>query len=427
MQIPIDQYTLPNGLRVILSEDHTNPVVAVNLWYGVGSRNERPGRTGLAHLFEHLMFQGSENVPGTEHVAHVERVGGVVNGSTWLDRTNYFETVPSHRLELALWLESDRMGSFLPAISQEKLDGQRAVVKNERLQRVDNAPYGDWDERLQQMVFPPDHPYAHSVIGSMDDLDAATLDDVRDFFRTYYAPNNAVLTLCGDFDPAGARTLVERYFGPIPAGPPVPPLPGSPEPPRRIGSEVRARVEGKVALPRIYLGFRIPPFGSDEFYTADVLAHVLAGGKSTRLYRSLVREQRVAKDVGAAAFPLVTGATLLIVSTTGNPDTAPEALEAALLAELEAVRSAPDLGREIERAVTGIEARHVIGLQQVSERANDLSMYATQFGDPERINTELDRYRAVTGERVRRFALELLGADNRAVLTYVPLAAREAA
>ncbi len=182
-----------------------------------------------------------------------------------------------------------------------------------------------------------------------------------------------------------------------------------------------------MALPRIYLGYRIPPFGSDEFYTADVLAHVLAGGKSTRLYRSLVREQRVAKDVGAAAFPLVTGATLLIVSTTGNPDTAPEALEAALLAEMEAVRSAPDLGREIERAVTGIEARHVIGLQQVSERANDLSMYATQFGDPERINTELDRYRAVTGERVRRFALELLGADNRAVLTYVPLAAREAA
>ncbi|MBV9772675.1 MAG: insulinase family protein [Gemmatimonadetes bacterium] len=427
MQIPIETYTLPNGLRVVLSEDHASPVVAVNLWYDVGSRNERPGRTGLAHLFEHLMFQGSENVPANEHISSVERVGGSVNGSTWLDRTNYYETVPASRLELALWLEADRMGFFLPAITQEKLDNQRSVVKNERRQRVDNQPYGDWDERLQAMVFPPDHPYHHSVIGSMEDLDGATLDDVRDFFRTYYAPNNAVLTICGDFEAEQARAMVERYFGPIPRGPEVPPLPGEPRVPHHMAGEVRERIEGDVALPRLYLGFRTPPLGTDEFYAADVLTHVLAQGRSSRLYRSLVREQRVAKDVGAYAFPVITGAAMLFVSATANPGIDPERLEAAVLAELDALRDAPELDTEVERAVTGIEARWVIGLQQVGERANDLSMYTTQFGDPERINTEIDHYRAVTAERVRRFALEYLAADNRAVLTYVPRERQEAA
>jgi zinc protease len=276
-------------------------------------------------------------------------------------------------------------------------------------------------------VFPPDHPYHHSVIGSMEDLDEATLDDVRDFFRTYYAPNNAVLTLCGDFEPEQAREMVERYFGPIPRGPEVPPLPGRPRVPARMGGEVRERVEGDVALPRVYLAFRIPPFGTDEFYAADVLTHVLAVGRSSRLYRSLVREQRVARDVGAYAFPVITGAAMLYVSATGSPEVDPERLEAALLAELEALRDAPELSSEVERAITGIEARWVIGLQQVGERANDISMYTTQFGDPERINTEIDRYRAVTAERVRRFALESLTADNRAVLTYVPRGRREAA
>ncbi|HEX2188224.1 MAG TPA: pitrilysin family protein [Longimicrobiaceae bacterium] len=427
MQIPIERYTLANGLRVVLSEDHANPVVAVNLWYNVGSRDERPGKTGFAHLFEHLMFQGSQNVPDTQHVAHVERAGGSVNGSTWLDRTNYFETVPANRLELALWLESDRMGFFLPAITQEKLDNQRAVVKNERRQRVDNAPYGDWDERLQAMVFPPDHPYHHSVIGSMEDLDRATLDDVREFFRTYYAPNNAVLTICGDFEPAEARRLVETYFGPIPRGPSVPPLPGRPEVPHRIGMEVRDRVEGDVALPRLYLGFRIPPYGTPSFYAADVLAGVLATGKSSRLYRALVRESRIAKDVSSYAFPVVTGAAMLVVTATGTASAGVEALEAAVLAELEALQAAPDLPAEVERAVTGLEARHLIGIQQVGERANDISMYTTHFDDPGRINAELDHYRAVTADDVRRFALEFLRADNRAVLAYAPRARAEAA
>src|ERR671924_408890 len=213
IDIPFERHRLANGLRVVLSPDMSAPVVAVNLWYDVGSRNERAGRTGFAHLFEHMMFQGSANVPETAHFALIEQAGGSLNGSTWLDRTNYYETLPAHYLELGLWLESDRLGWLLPAMTQQKLDNQRDVVKNERRWRVDNQPYGDWDERLQAMVYPPDHPYHHSVIGSMQDLDAASLQDVEQFFRTYYAPNNAVLSLVGDFEATRALELIERYFG----------------------------------------------------------------------------------------------------------------------------------------------------------------------------------------------------------------------
>ncbi|MGI9182385.1 MAG: M16 family metallopeptidase [Longimicrobiaceae bacterium] len=427
MQIPVERYALPNGLRVVLSEDHANPVVAVNLWYNVGSRNERAGRTGFAHLFEHMMFQGSQNVPDTQHIAHIERVGGAMNGSTWLDRTNYFQTLPANRLELALWLESDRMGFLLPAMTQEKLDNQRDVVKNERRWRVDNQPYGDWDERLQALAYPPDHPYHHSVIGSMEDLDAATLEDVQEFFRTYYAPNNAVLSICGDFDPEDTKRLVERYFGPIPRGPEVPPLPGRTELPPRFGTEVREQVEGKVALSRIYLAFRIPAYGTEEFYPADVAAHVLTGGKASRLYRSLVRERRIAQDVVAFAFPVVTGAAVLVVWATVSPVSTVQQVEEALLAEIAALGEGATAETEVDRAVTGIEARQIIGLQQVGERADQLSMFTTLFDDPGRINTELESYRAVTAEAVRRFGLEYLRADNRVVLTYLPAAIQEAA
>ena len=205
-----ERFQLDNGLRVVLSRDPAVAVVAVNIWYNVGSRDEPPGRTGFAHLFEHMMFEGSAHVPETAHFALIEKAGGSLNGSTWLDRTNYYETLPAHYLELALWLESDRMGWLLPAMTQEKLDNQRDVVKNERRWRVDNQPYGDWDERLQAMLYPPDHPYHHSVIGSMEDLDAASLADVEQFFRTYYSPGNAVLTVCGAFDPGHARDRIGR-------------------------------------------------------------------------------------------------------------------------------------------------------------------------------------------------------------------------
>jgi predicted Zn-dependent peptidase len=426
MKIPIEQFTLENGLRVILSRDTSQPVVAVNLWYNVGSRNEREGRTGFAHLFEHMMFQGSEHVPDTEHIAHIERVGGSMNGSTWLDRTNYFETVPANRLELALWLESDRMGFLLPAMTQEKLDNQRSVVQNERRWRVDNQPYGDWDERLQSLLYPESHPYHHSVIGSMEDLDAATLDDVAAFFRTYYAPNNAVLTICGDFDRDEAEALVRRYFGSIPAGPPIPPIPGTPEIPLALGGQVREEVEGDVALPRVYLGFRIPPYGDPRFYAADAASNLLASGKSSRLYRSLVRERRLAQSVVAFAFPIVTGAAMFVVWATAHPGVSAETLEAALWAEVQAVGEGVSEA-EVERVIVGVEARQVIGLQQVGERADQLSMFATLFGEPERVNTELDEYRRVTAEDVSRFARDFLRAEEAVVMTYLPRAAAEAA
>jgi predicted Zn-dependent peptidase len=428
MKIPIERFSLENGLRVVFSEDHTNAVVAVNLWYNVGSRNEAPGRTGLAHLFEHMMFQGSQNVPDTQHIAHVERAGGSVNGSTWLDRTNYYETLPAHQLELALWLESDRMGYFLPALTQEKLDNQRDVVKNERRERVDNQPYGDWDERFQAMLFPPDHPYHHSVIGSMADLDAASLDDVRDFFSTYYAPNNAVLSIVGDFDPAEARRLVEKHFGPIPRGPGLPPLPGRPQlEPFALGREVRDTVEGSFALARIYMAYRIPPFGSPDFYAADVLTEVLSSGKSSRMYRDLVRDRRIARAAGAFTFPVVTGAATLVVRGFLPPGGDVQALETALTEQLEAVAKEGPTPAELERALTGLEARNTLELQRVAERADRLSMLTTLFDDPERINTELDRYRAVSSEDVRRMAETYLRRDNRIVLTYLPRAAAEVA
>jgi zinc protease len=426
MKIPFQEHTLANGLRVILSEDHRQPVVCVNIWYNVGSRNERDGRTGFAHLFEHMMFQGSQNVPDTEHIAHIERAGGAMNGSTWLDRTNYFQTLPANRLELALWLESDRMGFFLPALTQEKLDNQRSVVKNERRWRVDNQPYGDWDERIQALVYPPEHPYHHSVIGSMEDLDAATLEDVEAFFRTFYAPNNAVLTICGDFEATHALELVERYFGEIPRGPDVPPLPGKPNLPARLDREIRHTVVSEVALPRVYLAFRIPAYGSDQFVAADVASTVLASGKSSRLYRSLVRDRRLAQSVVAFAFPIVTGASMLVIWATANPGVDVGELEEAIWGELEGLgREASD--SEIGRAVTGIESRQLIALQRVGERADQLSMFATLFGEPGRINTELDQYRSTTPDHVRSFVLEHLRRDAVVVLTYLPRVAEVAA
>ncbi len=422
LSIPAERHRLDNGLRVVLSPDRDTPVVGVNLWYGVGSRNERAGRTGFAHLFEHMMFQGSGHVPKNVHFELVERAGGSLNASTWFDRTNYFETLPSHHLDLALWLESDRMGFMLPAMDQEKLDNQRDVVKNEKRQRYDNQPYGDWDERLQRLVYPPDHPYHHPVIGSVEDLDAASLDDVRDFFATYYRPDNAVLTVCGDFEPDRALERVEHWFGDIDAGGPPPPVPGRLELDPVIGDTVRERVTDDVPLPRLYAAFRIPTFTDPSFHVAEVAASVLGTGKASRLYRRLVREERVAKDVGTFAFPLVTGASMLLVVLTGYAGAEPQMLEEALLREVEALSDVE--AREVERAVAISETRLLREVQRVGDRADLLSMFELVFGEPERLNSEVERLRAVEPAEVRAFAAERLGADNRALLTYVP---REAA
>jgi len=418
MDIGFERTTLPNGLRVVLSRDPGAPVVAVNLWYNVGSRNERPGRTGFAHLFEHMMFQGSAHVPEMAHFALIEQAGGSLNGSTWLDRTNYYETLPSHFLELGLWLESDRLGWLLPAMTQAKLDNQRDVVKNERRWRVDNQPYGDWDERIQTLMYPTDHPYHHSVIGSMEDLDAASLHDVEQFFRTYYAPNNAVLTLVGDFDVERARALIDRYFGTIPQGPPIPPIPGRTELPALLGGEVRETVEQDISLARIYQAHRIPVYGSDGWYAALVASYVLAHGRAALLYRTLVRERQLAQDVVCYAFPIVVGASMLVTWATARPEADVDDVEHALSEQLAALGAVEDA--DVERAIAMIEAHHLVQLQTVDERADQLSMYTTFFDDPGRINTELARIRAVTTADVRAFADRCLRADNRAVLRYVP-------
>jgi len=418
LNVPVERHRLSNGLRVTLSRDPSTPVVGVNLWYAVGSRNERPGRTGFAHLFEHMMFQGSANVPKNRHFDLVEQAGGSLNASTWFDRTNYYDTVPSHHLELALWLEADRMGWMLPAMTQEKLENQQEVVKNEKKERYDNQPYGDWDERIQALVFPHDHPYHHPVIGSMEDIGSATLEDVADFFSTFYVPNNAVLTLAGDFDADSAMGLVERYFGEIPAGAPIPPLPGRVDISPVIGETAREVVVDDVPLPRVYMGLRVPPVTSDRFHAGDVAATVLGSGKASRLYRSLVREKRVAKDVLAYLFPLQTSASLLLFWVTGYPEADPEDLERALLDEIDGLSSVEQ--KELDRAVALTETHILRNIQQTGSRADLLSMFDQTFDDPARLNSEVDRVRAVTRSQVQDFGAEFLGPDNRAFLTYIP-------
>ncbi|MEE8147545.1 MAG: pitrilysin family protein, partial [Longimicrobiales bacterium] len=338
--------------------------------------------------------------------------------TTWFDRTNYFETVPSHHLELALWLESDRMGWMLPAMTQEKLDNQRDVVMNEKLQRYDNQPYGDWDEYMQAMVFPAEHPYHHTVIGLMEDIAEATLADVSEFFETFYVPNNAVLTICGDFDPDRALELVRKYFGEIPKGDSLPPLPGDPTLNPTIGETVRETVEAEVPLPRVYVAARVPPYTDEGFYAAEVAASVLGTGRASRLYRSLVRERKIAKDVVTYVFPLTTGAAMMMMWATGYPEVTPDELEGALADELEGLAGVSE--QEVRRAVALTETRLVKAVEQVGERADMLSMFDRYFDDPARLNSEVDRMRAVRPDELRDFAAQYMGADNRAVLTYVP-------
>jgi len=422
MDIPIETFTLGNGLRVVLSEDHTAPLVAVNLWYHVGSANERTGRTGFAHLFEHMLFQGSLNVGANEHFELVQRAGGTLNGSTWLDRTNYFETVPSNQLEVALWLEANRMGWLLPAMTQQKLDTQRDVVQNERRWSMDNQPYGTWWERLPALAFPVDHPFHHSLIGSMADLDAASLDDIAHFFATYYTPDNAVLSIAGDFDRDDARTMVERHFGTIPRGAGVPPLPDMSVAPT-FGGPLREVVADDVMLPRIFLAMRSPVFGSEQYYAASVTGAILGMKRGSRLYRALVRDQQVAAEAQAFTYDLAKGSDLLVVDATARPETSVGQLENAVHAELDRLATEGVTAGEIARVVTLIETELVASLQSASERADKLSLFTTYFGDPRLVNQQADRYRAVTVEQVNDFARERLRRDNRASLLYVPRAA----
>ena len=419
MQIPIETFRLDNGLLVTLSQDNTAPIVAVNLWYHVGSANEREGRTGFAHLFEHMLFQGSEHVGANEHFELIQRAGGTLNGSTWLERTNYFETVPSNQLELALWLEADRMGALLPAMTQQKLDTQRDVVKNERRWSVDNQPYGTWWEKLPELVFPQSHPFHHSLIGSMEDLTAASLEDVEQFFRTFYTPDNAVLSIAGDFDPADAKALVQKHFGGIPRGKGKPPLENL-DLPDQFGEALRSVVEDDVSLPRLYVAFRSPVFGSEGYYAASVTGAILGMRQGSRLYRSLVRERQIAADASAFTFDLAKGTDLLIVDVTARPETSAEKLEEEVERELDNLVAGGVSDEEVQRAIALIQTDMVTAMQSASERADRISMFATLLGDPALVNEQAARYNEVTTERVNAFVRERLGSDNRAKLIYIP-------
>lgn len=419
MRIPIDTFRLDNGLFVTLSQDRTAPIVAVNLWYHVGSANERQGRTGFAHLFEHMLFQGSEHVGSNEHFELIQRAGGTLNGSTWLERTNYYETLPSNQLALALWLEADRMGSLLPAMTQEKLDTQRDVVKNERRWSVDNQPYGTWVERLTALTFPESHPFHHSLIGSMEDLSEASLDDIKQFFATYYTPDNAVLSIAGDFDSFEARSLVEKYFGEIPQGRGKPPLTAMDVPPT-FGKPSRQVVDDDVALPRLYMAFRSPVFGSDDYYAASVAGAILGMRRGSRLHRALVRERQVAADATAFTFDLAKATDLLVLDVIARPETSPERLEEEVRREVDELVRGGVRQEEVDRAVALIDTEIVTALQSASERADRLSMFATYFGDPALLNEQPAKYQAVTVDTVNEFAVSRLGEDNRATLLFVP-------
>jgi zinc protease len=380
-------HRLGNGLRVVAQRDASLPLVAVNVWYHVGSKNERRGRTGLAHLFEHMLFQGSEHVGTNDHFRYLQQVGGVANGSTWYDRTNYYETIPSDHLELALWLESDRLGFLLPALTPQKLETQRTVVMNERRQRVDNQPYGRALEELQALAYPAAHPYSWPVIGTMDDIAAATLDDVRGFFQTFYSPDNAVISLVGDLDTEQAFTLVEKYFGEIPAGPerPVVSAPA-------VGSrDGRSVLSDDVELRRFYMGWRIPAYGTTDWYGLDLLASALSDGKTGPLYRDLVYERELAQDVSATVLPTELESLFLVIATV-RPDADPGRLEAGILAHLRAATEEPlphllfSATRE-RMATVFLEAQ-----QSLDRRADLLSQHATFFDRPDGALEELDRY-----------------------------------
>jgi len=417
--IPLNERRLVNGLRLITVIDRTTPTATVNLWYHVGSKNERAGRTGFAHLFEHLMFQGSANVSKAEHLALIESVGGSANATTWLDRTNYFATVPAEWVELILWMEADRLGTLLDALDQANLDNQRDVVKNEKRSSYDNQPYGTAYLELLALAYPKGHPYHHPTIGSMEDLDAASLQDVRDFFATWYAPNNAVLTVVGDIDEAQVVSAVERHFGGIPANPALPAHPdltiSTP-----LAGEIRKTVKDKVPDPRVHLAYRAPVLASPDLPALEIACQILAGGRGSRLTRRLVRQEQVAQDAGLSVLPFVGGASLVVGSATLRPGADAASLEALFLEEVRGLGERGPTSTEMERARALIESEEMALRSDPESIADQIGMYATLLNDPGRINRDLAIYQAVDAAAVQRVASQYLG-DERVVLWYEPV------
>jgi zinc protease len=415
--IKFTEFTLPNGLRVILHEDHSTPIVSVNIWYHVGSKNEVVGRTGFAHLFEHMMFQGSGHYDN-DYFTPLQEAGGTLNGSTNTDRTNYWEVVPSNYLELALWLESDRMGYLPDAMTMEKLNNQRDVVKNEKRQNYDNQPYGLAGAKIAELIYPKDHPYNWLTIGSLDDLTAASMDDVKDFFRRFYTPNNASLVVAGDFDPKQAKAMVEKYFGPLKRGPEKKAV-TNPQP--QLTKEIRDGMEDNVQLPRLYLIWNsMAQYTADEA-ALDTASSILSAGKTSRLYQALVYDKQIAQNVFASNQTREIAGQFQIVATP-RPGHTVEELEKAIDAEVARLKAEGPTADEMARALNGREAQTIYGMQNVGGfggKSDQLNSYATFLGKPDYFQQDLDRYRKVTAAEVQKAANTYL-TDKRLVFTVSP-------
>jgi zinc protease len=418
--IPVKEYKLKNGLTVVMHQDRSTPIVSVDVFYHVGSKNESPGRTGFAHLFEHMMFQGSGNY--VDGWRAVDDLGGSVNGTTDEDRTFYYETVPSNTLERVLYMEADRMGNLLAAMTQEKLDNQRDVVKNERRFRVDNVPYGNMGERIGELMYPEGHPYHHSVIGSMSDLSAASLDDVKGFFRQYYVPNNAVLVLSGDFDEAQARTWIDKYFGKITKGSDVT-RPNTPEP--KLESEIRKTYEEPgIPLPRLTMVWHsVPQYAPDEA-ALDILSSILSSGRGSRLQSDLLYDKELVQQIGAFnSTSEIAG--LFQVSATARPNKSLDEIEKDINAQIERIKAEPPTAEEMARALNIREASAIYGLQTVFGKGATMAAYTGYLNKPDFFQTDIDRYRKVTAADVQRVAKQYL-TDKRLVMSYVPAKTRPA-
>jgi zinc protease len=423
IELPYTQFTLANGLTVILHEDHSVPLVSTNMWYHVGSAREKPGRTGFAHLFEHLMFMGSGHVKPGEFDDWLEGVGGTNNGSTENDRTNYWINVPSNAIELALFLESDRMGYLLDSMTPKTVDAQRDVVKNERRQSYENRPYGQAELLLGELLYPEGHPYHWPVIGYMPDLTAASYEDVVEFFKKYYSPSNASLVVAGDINPAATRKLVEKWFGDIKPGP-------SPEPITVPGVALtgvtKKTVTDKVQLPRIYLAWLTPPHFAPGDAALDMVADALAGGKNSRLYKRLVYEMQIAQDV--QAYQASQGlSSYFLIQATARPGHTVDELMKVIDEEIVKLQTVTPDAHETERSINTIEASFFKRMEQVGGfggKADQLNAYYTATGDPDYFNEDLARYRAMSPSDVRAAAAKFLPRDRRVELTVLPEGAK---
>ena len=415
IKIPFETYKLPNGLTVILSEDHTTPTVAVDVWYYVGSKNEVAGRTGFAHLFEHVMFTGSGHIPYGLHDKLTEGVGGGNNGSTNNDRTNYFETIPSNYLETALWLESDRMGFLLDKLDIAKLNAQRDVVKNERRQNYDNQPYGRVPEILSAAMFPKGHPYSWPVIGSMADLSAASEDDVKSFFRLYYAPNNATLAVVGDFDPAQAKAWIQKYFADLPKGEPV-------QRPNvalaKLAASKRLVYEDRVQVPRLYIQWPTVGFKNDERYALGIMGAILSGPRTARLTKALVFDSQKASQVSAFQNSSE-DVGVFQVTVIPRPESSLTELEAAVDQVIQKFISEGPTAEELQKAKSGLELNFLRGLESNLGKAEELINGSQFFNDPARFKTNYQKTLSVTADDVKRVASKYL-AGSRIVLSVVP-------